>query len=741
MGDIDYNEALKDTARGRGMTDQKVEAKQLFAGKAITLNRLESGIAHLIFDAQGAPVNKFDRTTLTELGQAITVLGEQGARGLICSSAKSAFIVGADISEFSELFALPKEQLLQWVRETNALFTRIESLNIPTVSVINGHALGGGFEFCLATDYRIASGDAIFGFPEVGLGICPGFGGTVRAPRVMEPEAALQWISGAQQYDASQALLLGAIDTIADPEFLIEAAIEQIEMALDAPQSLADLRMAKSSPVFELTANCTVLTEPLFEGLKKSKDPHNPAPARVLQALQTSLLQSRNEALQTEAELFVELAQSDVAKNLIGLFTNDQWLRAKSRKLGKQAQNISTAGILGAGIMGGGIAYQCALKKVPVVMKDIAQAGLDAGSGEAQQLFNKLVAKGRLSQEAANEQLALIKPTLSNADIAPVDIVVEAVVENPKVKKVVLAEVEALLGEQAILTSNTSTISISDLASALQHPERFCGMHFFNPVPLMPLVEVIRGQKSSELAIATTVAFAQKLGKTPIVVNDCPGFLVNRILFPYFGAFSALIRDGADFRKVDAVMEAFGWPMGPAYLLDVVGMDTAVHAQEVMAQGFPERMRYGFKSAMDMFFEAGELGQKTGSGFYRYKREANGRPQKLVDENTVQRVQALQQTAQDFSDEDIVGRLMVAMCLETVRCLEDGIVESPIEADMGLILGLGFPKFRGGALRYIDTMGAEKFCALADRFAALGPLYEVTPGLRAMAANGSKFYS
>ncbi len=723
------------------MTEPKVESTQMFAGQAITLNKLESGIVQLIFDAQDAPVNKFDQRTLTELGKVISLLCEKGARGLICSSAKPAFIVGADISEFTALFELPRAELLQWVRASNALFTRLESLSFPTVSLINGHALGGGLEFCLATDYRIASGDAVLGFPEVSLGICPGFGGTVRAPRIMEPEAALQWLSGGQSFDANQALLLGAIDTISDPEFLFAAAVEQIEMALEAPQSLADLRMSKSAPVFDQADNCSILLEPLLAGLKKSKDPHNPAPARVLQTLQSSLLQSRDEALLAEAEMFASLAQSDVAKSLVGLFTNDQWLRAKSRKLGKQAQPVASAGILGAGIMGGGIAYQCALKHVPVVMKDIAQAGLDAGSGEAQQLFDKLVAKGRLSADAAAQQLALIKPSLSNDDIAPVDIVVEAVVENPKVKKAVLAEVEALLGESAILTSNTSTISITDLASALQHPERFCGMHFFNPVPLMPLVEVIRAEKSSDVAVSTTVAFALQLGKVPIVVNDCPGFLVNRILFPYFGAFSALIRDGADYRKVDAVMEAFGWPMGPAYLLDVVGMDTAVHAQEVMAQGFPERMRYDFKSAMDMFFEAGELGQKTGSGFYRYERGANGRPQKLVDEATVQRVQALQHSTQTFSDEDIIARLMVAMCLETVRCLEDGIVASPIEADMGLILGLGFPKFRGGALRYIDTMGAEVFCALADRYAALGPLYEVTPGLREMAKNGAKFYS
>ncbi|MGJ8689355.1 MAG: fatty acid oxidation complex subunit alpha FadB [Gammaproteobacteria bacterium] len=723
------------------MTETNEQQAPIFSGAAITLNKLQSGIFHLCFDAQGAPVNKFDQATLTELGQVLDLLAESKVRGLICSSAKSSFIVGADIAEFTGLFARPEAELLAWVQQTNELFTELETLEFPTVSVIQGHALGGGFEFCLATDYRIASADVVLGFPEVGLGICPGFGGTVRAPRVMEREAAIQWILSGQQYDVNQALAVGAIDSITDAELLLDAAIEQIEMALAEPQSLAELRAQKAAPVCIEPVECAELLEPIVAELLEAKDFHNPAPARVLTTLDNSLLEDRDDALQNEALLFVALARSDVAKSLIGLFTNDQWLRAKSRRLGKQAGTIGSAGIIGAGIMGGGIAYQCALKKVPVVMKDIAQAGLDAGLNEAQQLFTKLVTKGRLDQGRAAKQLALITPTLNNEDIAPVDIVVEAVVENPKVKKAVLAQVESLLSDKAILTSNTSTISITDLASALQHPERFCGMHFFNPVPLMPLVEVIRGEKTSDTAIATTVAFAQTLGKMPIVVNDCPGFLVNRILFPYFGAFSALIRDGADYRQIDAVMEAFGWPMGPAYLLDVVGMDTAVHAQAVMAQGFPERMDYGFKSAMDLFFDAGELGQKTGSGFYRYERGANGRMQKLVDESIVQRVQDTQEQQSEFSDEDIIARLMVALCLETVRCLEDGIVESPIEADMGLILGLGFPKFRGGALRYIDTMGVDVFCALADSYAALGPLYEVTPGLRAMAQNESKFYS
>ncbi|OBX37510.1 fatty acid oxidation complex subunit alpha [Halomonas elongata] len=310
-----------------------------------------------------------------------------------------------------------------------------------------------------------------------------------------------------------------------------------------------------------------------------------------------------------------------------------------------------------------------------------------------------------------------------------------------------LAEVEENVSEDTILTSNTSTISITRLAENLKRPENFCGMHFFNPVHRMPLVEVIRGEKTGDGAVAATVAYARKMGKTPIVVNDCPGFLVNRVLFPYFGGFSQLMAAGADFQRVDKVMEKFGWPMGPAYLLDVVGMDTAVHAGEVMAEGFPERMGSlggagsEGKSAIQVMFDNERLGQKNAKGFYAYEEDKKGKPRKVRDEAAIELVKGIAESGREFSDEDIIARMMTPLCLETVRCLEDGIVGTPAEADMALIYGIGFPPFRGGALRYIDAMGLEAFVAQADELAAeLGALYAPTDRLREMARNGERFY-
>ena len=303
-----------------------------------------------------------------------------------------------------------------------------------------------------------------------------------------------------------------------------------------------------------------------------------------------------------------------------------------------------------------------------------------------------------------------------------------------------LAEAESKLKDGAILASNTSTISITRLAESLQNPENFAGMHFFNPVHMMPLVEVIRGEKTSDETIATLVAYATKMGKKPVVVNDCPGFLVNRVLFPYFAGFSMLVRDGADFQAVDKAMEKFGWPMGPAYLMDVVGIDTGVHAAAVMAAGFPERMQHDFKDVTEVMFENDRLGQKNDIGFYKYEFDRKGRKQKVVDEETYALIKPHVGDSAEFEADEIVTRMMIPLCTEIVRCLEDNIVGSAAEADMSLIYGIGFPVFRGGALRHIDSIGVKEFVALCEQYAHLGKLYEAPQLLKEMAANGQSFF-
>ncbi len=713
----------------------------IYEGQAITVTLLDDGIAQLNFDLQGESVNKFNQTTLKELHEATDAIrASSDVKGVVVTSSKDVFIVGADITEFTDTFALPEEELMGWVLKANAVFSNFEDLPVPTVTAINGMALGGGFEMCLSSDYRVMSTKAKVGLPEVKLGLFPGFGGTVRLSRVVGADNAIEWICMGNENRADAALKVGAVDAVVEPEQLLEAAIDLVKRAgageLDYQAKRQEkLDAVKLPPMEQMMAFNSAI------GFVAGKaGPNYPAPVEAIKVMQKHAGKKRDQAIEIEAKGFVKMAKTSVASNLIGLFLNDQALKKTAKAYEKQAKPVKQAAVLGAGIMGGGIAYQSAYKGTPIIMKDINQAGIDLGLNEAKKLLTKRVERKKMDAAKMGDTLNRIVPTLSYGDFKEVDVIVEAVVENVKVKHAVLAEAEKQIRDDAILTSNTSTISINTLSEALDRPENFCGMHFFNPVHMMPLVEVIRGEKTSEETIATVVSYAKAMGKTPVVVNDCPGFLVNRVLFPYFGGFAGLLRDGADFQQVDKVMERFGWPMGPAYLMDVVGIDTGVHAEGVMADGFPDRMKRDFKSAVDVMFENNRLGQKNNIGFYKYETDKRGKPKKVVDEGTYELIAPVCAERRDFETDEIIARMMIPMCLEVVRCLEDGIVQTAADADMGLIFGIGFPPFRGGALRYIDEMGVAEFVDLADKYADLGPLYQATEGLRKMAAEGKTFF-
>jgi 3-hydroxyacyl-CoA dehydrogenase/enoyl-CoA hydratase/3-hydroxybutyryl-CoA epimerase/enoyl-CoA isomerase len=713
----------------------------IYEGKAITVQGLEDGIVELRFDLQGESINKFNSATLSELQAAVEAIQNNAdVTGVVVTSGKDVFIVGADITEFVGTFKLPEEDLVAGNLEANKIFNAFEDLNVPTVAAINGIALGGGLEMCLAADFRVMAASAKIGLPEVKLGIYPGFGGTVRLPRLIGVDNAIEWICGGTEQRADKALKAGAVDAVVADDQLKAAAIDVIKRAIAGELDYK----AKRQPKLEKVKLNTIEQMMAFETSKGfvagQAGPNYPAPVEAIKTIQKAANHGREKALEIEAAGFAKLAKTSVAASLVGLFLNDQVLKHKAKKYDKQAGDVKLAAVLGAGIMGGGIAYQSAVKGTPILMKDIREEGIQLGLDEASKLLGKRVAKGRMKPEQMAKALNAIRPTMSYGDFKEVDLVVEAVVENPKVKHAVLAEVEGQVTEDTIITSNTSTISITYLAEALKRPENFCGMHFFNPVHMMPLVEVIRGAKSSDKAVATTVAYAKKMGKTPVVVNDCPGFLVNRILFPYFGGFARLIGMGADFQRVDKVMEKFGWPMGPAYLMDVVGMDTGHHGRDVMAEGYPDRMADKTRTAVDVMYDAGRLGQKTGSGFYAYEMDKKGKPKKVVDAKAYELLKEVVLEQREFTDEEIIEIMMVPLCLETVRCLEDGIVESAADADMGLVYGIGFPPFRGGALRYIDTIGVAEFVAIADKYAEFGAMYAPTEKLREMAKNGQKFF-
>lgn len=715
----------------------------MFKGNSLSVTMLDNGIAELIFDLQGESVNKFDTATVTELDQAISAIEKSSdVKGLLLSSAKPVFVVGADITEFIPMLGESGLDAGDHLSANTINFNRIEDLSVPSVAAINGYALGGGLEVTLACDFRIMSTAAKIGLPETKLGIIPGWGGTVRLPRIAGSDTAIEWIASGKEQRPDVALKAGVVDGVVAPEKLRDAALNLLQNAIDGKMDYAKRRAIKTGPLMLNQIESSMVFNTSKGFIAGQAGPNYPAPMVAIECIEKSATMGRDEALAVESAGFAKLTKTTAAESLVGIFLSDQLIAKKAKGWAKKAdKKVERAAVLGAGIMGGGIAYQSAYKGTPIKMKDINQDGLDLGLSEANKLLSKQVNRGRMTVEKMGSILADIDPMLSYDNFDDVDVVVEAVVENPKVKHMVLAEVEKHVNESAIITSNTSTISISYLAEALERPENFCGMHFFNPVHAMPLVEVIRGEKTSDTAVARTVAYASAMGKKPVVVNDCPGFLVNRVLFPYFAGFMGLLKDGADFQQVDKVMEGFGWPMGPAYLMDVVGIDTGNHCEAVMAEGFPDRMTKEYKTAGDVMYENERYGQKNGKGFYVYEMDKRGKPKKVVSQESYDLIAPETADIKEFDKDEIVARMMIPMATEMARCVEEGIVGTAAEADMALIYGVGFPPFRGGIFRWIDSIGIETFVAMCDQYKHLGKLFEATDTQREMAANGTKYYA
>lgn len=714
-----------------------------FNGEALQCRMIEDGVVEMTFDLQNESVNKFNRVTMEEYREVVNQLGqESGLKGLMINSAKEAFIVGADINEFLGFFQMPLDELIEQIKRQQQVFLDMENLGVPSVCAINGYALGGGFEITLASTFRIASTQAKVGLPEVKLGLLPGFGGTTRLPRLIGADNALEWAAAGDEKKPDEALKAGAVDAVVEPEQLKEASMKMLMKAIQGELNWQSRVKNKQGPL-KLNENEAMMT---FETARafitqKTKGQY-PSPLTIVGVMQASAGLTIREALDVEAEGFAELAKTSEARALISLFLGDQLLKKKAKTYRKTAKPVKKAAVLGAGIMGGGVAYQSAYKKIPITMKDISSSQLDLGMSEAAGILQRRVDRRRMDSRKMAETLTRITPSLSYESLKEADLVVEAVVELEKVKRQVYQEMEEVLAEDAVLASNTSTISITKLAEGLKNPERFCGMHFFNPVHRMPLVEVIRTKQSSEEAIARTVAYAADLGKSPVVVNDCPGFLVNRVLFPYFAGFAGLIEEGVDFERIDRVMQKFGWPMGPAWLLDVVGIDTSHHAGGVLAEGYPERMSNEKANIITHMFENGRYGKKNEKGFYIHTTDKKGKPRKERDPEMGPLLEKFfgKKVEPKMTDQAIIERMMLPMLMESSRCLEDSIVENPAEVDMALVYGLGFPPFRGGIFRWADEEGLGRLASAAEQYIELSELYRPTEQILQMVSKGEVFH-
>jgi 3-hydroxyacyl-CoA dehydrogenase / enoyl-CoA hydratase / 3-hydroxybutyryl-CoA epimerase / enoyl-CoA isomerase len=705
----------------------------MFAADCVRVARLDGGLVELCFDRQGDAINKLDDKAVAEFGQAVqAIAADPAVRGVLVTSAKDVFIVGADITEFGRKFQCTGDEVARDVLRSNQVFVAFEDLDVPTVVAIKGFALGGGLELALSASQRVMAETAQVGVPEVKLGLFPGFGGTVRLARVASPRVAVDWVASGKPAKAADALRAGVVDAVAAPEKLRDEALALLWRCVEGQ---VDWRAAQERKRQAVTPFEAKVFDDVLAQLAKQASRHQPAAEMAVRMMREAATCDRARALELEAAAFGAVTQTQAAKAMVQTFLNEQSVKKLARRHAEGSRKVRQAAVIGAGIMGGGIAYTTALRGTPVRMKDIAPAALELGMGEARRQLARQVEGKRMAQEKADAVLAAITPQLNDTGFDGVDLLVEAVVENLGVKHKVLGALEQQVQPGTVIASNTSSLRIDDIAAPLTRPQDVVGLHFFNPVPVMPLVEVVRGSRSSLEAVATATAFANGLGKTPIVVQDCPGFLVNRILTPYIIAFCDLVAEGADYEQVDRALEAFGWPMGPAYLEDVVGMDTGSHVIDVISAGYPQRMRPPARNAIRALVQAGRLGQKSGGGFYDYD-SAGGKPKRSASAAARSVIAQVQRRAgTQLADEQVVERMMLPMLLEAIRCIEEEVVGSAAELDMAMLLGVGFPQYLGGPLQYADWLGLDQVLARCE---ALG--LEAPALLRGMAARGRRFY-
>jgi 3-hydroxyacyl-CoA dehydrogenase/enoyl-CoA hydratase/3-hydroxybutyryl-CoA epimerase len=715
----------------------------------------------LTFDLPGEKVNKLSKKVMedfeTKVLPKLEELGNQGRiEALVLLSGKPGnFVAGADIEMI--LAARSAEEAENLSRMGHKSADRWEDLPFPTVAVIDGPALGGGCELSLASTALVMSDSqaARIGLPETMLGIIPGMGGCIRLPRKVGIATALDLILTAKTLNGERAFKAGLADAFFPRQNFEESALRWVKSNLSALKS--GKRLAKEPKLGGMGGVVGSLMEntPMGRALmfKKARDgvlsktkgnyPAQPAAIDVVRAAGGRYGprirgQARDRALKIEAKTFGELAAGDVSKNLIKIFFLTEGVK-KSKGLPPgvtaEAHIVHSAAVLGAGVMGGGIAQLLADKEIPVRMKDLTNQALTLGIQSATRVFQSALKKKKITKRQYVQKLNHIAPVTDFSGFHSTDVVVEAIVENMAVKKKVFQELESSIKDTCVVASNTSSLSVSEMQTAFKNPGRFVGMHFFNPVHRMPLVEVIRGKESSNEAVSTIFQFSKQLGKTPIVVKDSPGFLVNRILGPYMVEAVYLVADGAPIPDVDEAVVKFGMPMGPLELIDEVGIDVAEKVAHVFHDAFGERMKPADLNSK--VIAAGRLGKKNLKGLYVY--EAGGRQKKFDPE--IYKILGVEPKSGKIPATEMVERCILVMINEAAMCLDEQVVASPEELDLGMIMGTGFPPFRGGLARYADTLGPAKIVELLKNYETkLGMRFKPSNAMLKRAQSGQKFY-
>jgi 3-hydroxyacyl-CoA dehydrogenase / enoyl-CoA hydratase / 3-hydroxybutyryl-CoA epimerase len=706
---------------------------------ALALEITGEGVAWLVFDDPDQRHNILSSAVMQRLDallgelEAAARAGE--ARVVIVRSGKpGSFIAGANVKEIEQVTDAAEVERL--TRAGQDVFNRLERLPMPTIAAIDGICLGGGTELILACSYRIASDrpETKIGLPEVQLGIIPGFGGTTRLPRLVGIRAALDIILPGKSVSARAAQRIGLIDERMPAPALYDRARSLADERATIRRGGRRRRAFADRALEGTPLGRALLFRQARRAVLKQTKGHYPAPLAALDVVRRSRGKPLERGLELEARAVAQLLPGEVARNLLHVYRLMEAAK-KASPAGVTAKPVERAAVLGAGVMGGGIAQLLAYNDVAVRLKDVNRDALAHGLAHARSLFDAAIRRRRLERRDALRKTELIAPTLEYTGFGQVAVVIEAIVERMDVKQQVLREVEQHVPHGCVLATNTSSLSVTELQRALERPADCCGMHFFNPVHRMPLVEVIRGEATSDAAIATVFGLARRLGKTPIIVRDGAGFLVNRVLAPYLNEAGWLLADGATVERIDRALTAFGMPMGPLRLLDEIGLDVARHAGGVMHAAFGDRLAPA--PPLLALEPTALLGRKVGQGFYRYDGE---RSKGVNPALGAAFADSVREARSPPADDEILDRLVLSMVNEAARALADRIVTGPGDVDLAMIMGTGFPPFRGGLLRYADARGLDTIVARLEALATRhGERFAPAPLLRERAAAGG-FY-
>jgi 3-hydroxyacyl-CoA dehydrogenase / enoyl-CoA hydratase / 3-hydroxybutyryl-CoA epimerase len=721
-------ESRLDTTRDLQASESEVKAQPQFMRETG-----DDGVCILTFDRPNSSANVFDLAALRELDcHLLAIQSDRAVRGVIIISAKkSIFIAGADLHALST--ARNSNELCDIIELGQNAFNRLAALPVPTVAAIHGACLGGGYELALACNYRIASPDKAtkIGLPETQLGILPAWGGSTRLPRLIGLPAALDVILGGKTLAAKAALKRGMIDELVPCEYMLDVARKRIlergkglrHRPSDTKRALANSALARKLIFKRVSADVMKRTRGRYPAIPKALEV-------CVQGLGTSIEQS----LRMERDAVVQLAQSEACKNLIRIF----FLQERAKKLLSKGDTASPPVgrmcVIGAGVMGAGIAQWSSARGIQVILRDINPEQVAKGMATSARLYNEGLKRYAFTKVEARAGMDRIFPTAGEVPLGSMDVVIEAAVERMDLKKQIFQRLDDSAGANTILATNTSALSITEIASATKQPERVVGIHFFNPVHKMQLVEVVVGRQTSPEVVRRAVRYVQQIGKLPVVVKDSPGFLVNRILLPYLMEAGLLFEAGARVEDIDQSMLDFGMPMGPLRLIDEVGLDVANHVSETMAAAFSPRLCA--PKVLSAMLKAGLLGRKSGAGFYLHKK---GKGEPAV--NTQLGQYQTSTRAAGFSQNVLRDRLVLLMVNEAARCLEEGVVDEPADVDFGMIMGTGFAPFLGGPLRFADFTGLK---SLADEMQTLADAgetrFEPCNLIKSMADKYETFY-